>query len=88
MKCIRFQVIILVVHVGAVKIYVAAMEALRKKQRQGSKQDETQFGTKSGPFLSLSFDPPPLKANVLFCRFFLKSHLVLDQTQGSSAVFS
>jgi hypothetical protein len=24
----------LVVHVGAVKIYVAAMEALRKKQRQ------------------------------------------------------
>jgi len=55
-------VIILVVHVGAVKIYVAAMEALRKKQRQGSKQDETHFGTKSGAFLSLNFDtphPPP-----------------------------
>jgi hypothetical protein len=67
MKCTRFQVIILVVHVGAVKIYVAAMEALRKKQRQGSKQDETQFGTKSGEFLSLNFDAP-LKANVLFCR--------------------
>jgi len=41
-----------------VKIYVAAMEALWKKQRQGSKQDETQFGTKSGAFLSLNFDPP------------------------------
>jgi hypothetical protein len=27
-----------------VKIYVAAMEALRKKERQ----DETQFGTRSG----------------------------------------
>jgi hypothetical protein len=45
MKCTRFQVIMFVVHVGAVKIYVAAMEALRKKQRQGSKKDETQFGT-------------------------------------------
>ncbi len=42
----------------AVKIYVAAMEALWKKQRQGSKQDETQFGTKCGAFLSLNFDPP------------------------------
>jgi hypothetical protein len=59
MKCTRFQVIILVVHVGAVKIYVAGLEALRKKQRQVSKQDETQFGTKSGAFLSLNFDPPP-----------------------------
>jgi hypothetical protein len=45
-------------------------EALRKKQRQGSKQDETQFGTKNGGVLSLKFDPPALKANVPFCRFF------------------
>jgi hypothetical protein len=35
-------VIIVVVHVGAMKIYVAAVEALTKKERQ----DETQFTTK------------------------------------------
>ncbi len=38
------RVIIVVVQVGAVKIYVAAVEALRKKERQ----DETQFTTKFG----------------------------------------
>jgi hypothetical protein len=38
-----------------VKIYAAAVEALRKKERQ----DETQFTTKIGAFM----------ANVLFCRF-------------------
>jgi hypothetical protein len=37
------RVVIVPVQVGAVKIYVAAKEALRKK---GSKQDETQFTTK------------------------------------------
>ncbi len=36
----------------------------------GSQQDETQFRTNSGAFLSLTKPPPPLKANVLFCRFF------------------
>jgi len=36
--------IIVVVQVGAVKIYVAAVEVLRKKERQ----DETQFTTKIG----------------------------------------
>jgi hypothetical protein len=36
--------IIVVVDVGAMKIYVAAVEALRKKERQ----DETQFITKIG----------------------------------------
>jgi hypothetical protein len=34
-SCTRFEVIIVVVHVGAVKIYAAAMEALRKKERGG-----------------------------------------------------
>jgi hypothetical protein len=33
---------------GAVRIYVPAVEALRKKERQ----DETQFATKIGGFLS------------------------------------
>jgi hypothetical protein len=74
----RFEVIIIgVVQVGAVKIYVAAVEALRKKERQ----DETQVcHQKRGYF------HPLLKANVLFwCRFYLfEYHLVLDQTQGFS----
>jgi hypothetical protein len=41
---------------AAVKIYVAAMEALRKKERQ----DETQFSTKLGKRkdrMKLSFPP-------------------------------
>jgi hypothetical protein len=40
--------IIVVVQFGAVKIYVATVEALRKKERQ----DETQFPTKIDGFLS------------------------------------
>ncbi len=40
------EVIIGVVQVGAVKIYVAPVEPLRKKERAGSKHDETQFTTK------------------------------------------
>jgi hypothetical protein len=63
---------IVVVQVRAVKIYVAAVEALRKKERQ----DETEFTTKIDGFLS--FTPPPLNANVLFCRFFWESHPVYD----------
>jgi hypothetical protein len=40
-----------VVHVAAVNVYMAAMEALRKK---GPKHDETHFGTKSHAYLSLT----------------------------------
>jgi len=43
------RVIILVVQVGAVKIYVAAVQALRKKETH----DETQFTTKIGVKASL-----------------------------------
>jgi hypothetical protein len=43
------RVIIVVVQVGAVKIYVATVEALRKKERQ----DETQFTTEIGGKTSL-----------------------------------
>jgi hypothetical protein len=42
------RLIIVVVHLGAVQIYVAAVEVLRKKERQ----DETQFTTKINGFLS------------------------------------
>jgi hypothetical protein len=51
---------------GAVKIYAATLEALRKKERGGSKQVETQFTTKNGAFLSFT----PWKANALVCRVF------------------
>jgi hypothetical protein len=43
------RVIVVVVQIGAVKIYVAAVEAFRKKERQ----DETQFTTKIGGKTSL-----------------------------------
>jgi hypothetical protein len=46
----------IVVYVGAANIYVAAVEALRENERGGEKQDETQFTTKIGAFLS--FSPP------------------------------
>ncbi len=46
------RLIIVVVQLGVVKIYVAAAEALMKKERQ----DETQFTTKVDGFLS--FIPP------------------------------
>jgi hypothetical protein len=57
------RVIIVVVTVGAVKIYVAAMEALKIKEGE----DETQFIFKINGFLRY---PPFLNANVLFCRVF------------------
>jgi hypothetical protein len=48
-----------------VKIYAAAVEALSKKERAGSKQYETQFTTKE--WCISEFHPGPLKANVVFC---------------------
>ncbi len=80
------RAIIVAVQVGAVKIYVAAVEVVRKKKRQG----ETQKTIKIDGFLS--FFHPLLNANVHFCRFCFEScfesHPVYDQTQGSRAVFS
>jgi hypothetical protein len=58
------RLIIIIVQLGAVKIYVAAVEALRKKERQ----DETQFIAKIDGFLS--FIPTPLNANALFLQVF------------------
>jgi hypothetical protein len=46
------RLIIIVLHIRPVKIYVTALEELRKKERQ----DETQFTTKIDGFLS--FTPP------------------------------
>jgi len=64
------RLIIVLVQERAVKMYVAAVEELGKKERQ----DETQFTTKIDGFLR--FTPPSLNVNVLFCRFFLMSPCV------------
>jgi hypothetical protein len=63
-----------------VKIYVAAVEALTKKERQ----DETQFTTKIDGFLSFI---PRWMLMYFFAGFLLISPCVYDQTQGSGAVF-
>jgi len=65
-QCTRFEVIIVVVHVGVVKIYVAAAEALR------TKEGRVEIGSNSvwhKKWCVSEFDTL-LKANVLFCRFF------------------
>jgi hypothetical protein len=36
-QCTRFEVVIVAVQVGAVKIHAAAMEAIRKKESGGGK---------------------------------------------------
>ncbi len=61
------------------KIYVAAVEALRINERQ----DETQCTTKIDRFLSF------LGCMLMyFYTGFFESHPVYDQTQGSGALFS
>jgi hypothetical protein len=65
-----------------VKIYVAAVKAIRENERQ----DETQFTTKINDDV-LSFNPL-LNANVLLGGFLSESHPLYDQAQGSGAVFS
>jgi len=68
--------IIVAVQVGAVKIYVSVVEALRKKERQGETQEWfPEFH-------------PPLNANVLFCRFFLNLTLCMTELGGTDPVFS
>jgi hypothetical protein len=64
-----------------VKIYVAAVEALRKNERQ----DETQFTTKIGGILSLI---ALLNANVLFRRFSLNFTLCMTKLRVLVLCFS
>ncbi len=59
------------------EIYLAAVEAVRKKERQGETQEPRWFSEVRSP----------LNANVLFRRIFFESHPVYDQTQGTGAVF-
>jgi hypothetical protein len=65
-QCTRFEVTIVVVHVGVVKIYVAAVEALRKKEGLVKIGSNSVWHKK---WCIFEFDTL-LKANVLFCRFF------------------
>ncbi len=64
---------IVVVQLGAVKIYVAPMEGRRKKERQ----DETQFIIKMDGFLSFI---PRWMLMSLFAGFFFSLTLCIDQT--------
>jgi hypothetical protein len=75
------RLIIVVVQLGAVKIYVAAMEALRKKERQ----DETQFTTKIDGFLSFI---PIWTLLYFFCRFFLNLTLCMTKLRVLVLCFS
>jgi hypothetical protein len=68
------RLIVIVVQLGAVKICVAAVEALRTK---------TQFTTKIDAF----WVSCPVECWCTFLQAFLESHPVYDQTQGSGAVF-
>jgi len=60
-------VIIVVVQVGAVKIYVGAVEAVGKKERGGQNRMKLSSPQKIGGFLSFT---PLLNANVLFLQVF------------------
>ncbi len=65
------------VRVGVVKIYVAAVEALRKKK-------SVLMVFSVSPCLSFS---PPWMLMYFFAGLKKKSHPVYDQTQGTGAVF-
>jgi len=65
------------------KIYVAAVEALRKNERQGETQFSTEISELSPP------PPPPCPPNIrsFFLQGFYESHLGYDQTQYSNALY-
>jgi hypothetical protein len=56
------RLIIIVVHIRAVKIYVAVVEELRKDRMKLNLPPKLMAFSVS--------PPPPLNANVLFCTFF------------------
>jgi hypothetical protein len=69
----------IVVLPGAVKIYVAAVEALRKRERQ----DETQFSLPQNNRWFSEFHPSLMLMYFFFCKFFLNLISCNVQTQGS-----
>ncbi len=77
------RLIIVAIQVGAVKIYIAAVEALRKKERQGETQE-----TNKNWWFSEFHRRPWLLMYFFFLQVFFESHLVYDQTRGTHPVFS
>ncbi len=70
-------------HVGAVKIYVTAVEALREKERRGQNRMKLSLAQKSGAFLSMTPN------NVLFLQVFFRiSPGFGPNSGGSGALFS
>jgi hypothetical protein len=74
-----WRLIIVVVQLGAMKIYVTAVEAAQEKGKTGWNSVYYQNWW-------FSDFHPPLNANERFCGFFFEFHLVYDQTQGSGFV--
>jgi len=51
-QCTRFEVIIIVAHVGAVEIHAVAVEAFKKKERGGQNKMKLSLPPKNDAFLS------------------------------------
>jgi len=79
----QFELTIVVVHVGVVKIYVAPVEALRKKERRVKIGWNSVWHKK----WCISEFLPPWRL-MYFFTCFLKSQPVLDQIQRTGALFS
>jgi hypothetical protein len=75
------RLIIVVVHVRAVKKYICSSST-------GGAQENGKTGWNSVYHQNWWFSEyhPMSNANVPFCKFLKNSHLVYDQTQGSAAV--
>ncbi len=67
------RIIIVPLQVGAVKIYAARVEALKKKERQGQTHSPQKLRS-SHPWMLMFF-------------IYVESHPIYDQAQGSSVVF-
>ncbi len=75
--------IVVVVQVGALKKMCSSSEGAQEKTKEGMK-----FNLPPKPCIS-EFHAHPLECECTFWQvFFVESHAVLDQTQGSGAVFS
>jgi hypothetical protein len=75
----KVRTIMIVVQVGAVKIYVSPV---------GGAQENGKTGWDSVLWVSNPPPPPSFMLMYFFCKFILKSHSMFDETQGSGAVFS
>jgi hypothetical protein len=77
------RLIIVVVHVRAVKKYVTSSGGAQEKGKTGW---NSQFTTEVDGFLNFTKPAPP-HANVLFCRFFYNLALCMTKLRVFGAVF-